>query len=222
MASKQKKHRAKSERTNIRPAHSFASPSKATQKKILLWVIVLLSVAAISVITTFLIIGLVDKGEYEHSINNYLDIRHNGNIPEDNVKALAPEEYWQYIQRTYDTGVEDFMDKLQDITADNADRYREEYGEDYTVSYDASDIHLVNTSALGYVEQYLYNKYNITADRVVKAYTLVLDVTIAGSSRQNTQQLTGYCVILIGDQWYLVKADLDKNFTTVFFTPDLF
>lgn len=197
------------------------SVAPAAQQPPLNWRKLLIpAIALVAVIAIVLVVmsksGSGKGSSYESAIDNYFSVQ-LGDISVSKVKALAPAEYWEYMEDKYG---ETFDEYYEDI-ADELDEYKEnledKYGRNIKITYEITKERDVSEKNLGYIAEYLADQYDINEDDVTAGYRLDMEMTIMGSDDSDDDEVEDVYVLKIGGKWYLAMVELDKENTTVYF-----
>ena len=182
-----------------------------------------LLIPAIAVVAILAIVLLVLPGgkgsgkgsSYEAAIDNYLTLQ-IGKVSASKYKALAPQEYWDYLEdQGYD--FDEYYERIADEVDERVDELEDQYGKNVKYTFEVTRERDVSERNLGYIAEYLADKYDIDVDDVTAGYRLDLEMTISGSDDSDTDEAEDVYVLKIGGKWYLAEVSLDKEDTRVYF-----
>lgn len=182
---------------------NVASKPKAAGNKNL-GVIIAAAVALVLIIV--LIVSVAGGKPYEKAIDNYFDIAFSGKL--DNLKNMAPEAYWEYMEEEYDVDVDDMIDELEDGIEDLVEMMEDEYGKNIKVSYKITDAERFDEDDLKDVKEEMKDNYDISKKSVTDAYELELETKIKGSEDDDEDEVEMY-VVKIDGKWYCMTEYYD-------------
>ena len=212
--------------TPVAPAAYQYSAPATPQKTVDLkkWLIPAIAVVAILAIVLLVLPG--GKGgsggggaasSYEDALDNYFDVHMLGEVSRSGVKALAPDEYWDYMNSRYGDSFDEYYEEIMDDLGDYLEELETEFGSNVKVSYEITDEDSVSDRNLRKIASYLEDQYGIDDDDVTDALELALSYTVRGSKDEFTNEVDGVFVVKIDGRWYVASVDMDGTDTNVDF-----
>lgn len=186
------------------PAQQPASSNSAKKNPLFLW----LGIGGAALVTVLLIVLLVTSlvGEpYKSTIDDYFNVYFYGAY--EKMEDLAPEEYWDYLEESYGTTVDDAIAYYEDYSVYDMllSELEAEYGDDLRFSYKIVHEAELSERKLNVIKDGLKDNYDIPKRTVKKAYELELEVTVSGSEDEDMEE-TELIVVNIDNDWYVTSA----------------
>ncbi len=185
---------------DAQPQEGAPAPKKLNNRNI-----AIIAVAAVVVIIV-LIVALTSGGGYKSAINNYIDVMIKGKV--DKIEKLAPKEYWEYYEDTYDKDIDDVEKEAEDMVELIIDMLEDGYGKNIKVSYKVTKEDKLTESELNKIREGANSKYEITRKSITEGYEIDADMTIKGDDDEMTSEGSAV-VVKINGSWYL--ADFSGN-----------
>ena len=185
---------------DAQPQEGAPAPKKLNNRNI-----AIIAAAAVVVIIV-LIVALTSGGGYKSAINNYIDVMIKGKV--DKIEKLAPKEYWEYYEDTYDKDIDDVEKEAEDMVELIIDMLEDGYGKNIKVSYKVTKEDKLTESELNKIREGANSKYEITRKSITEGYEIDADMTIKGDDDEMTSEGSAV-VVKINGSWYL--SDFSGN-----------
>ena len=147
---------------DAQPQEGAPAPKKLNNRNI-----AIIAAAAVVVIIV-LIVALTSGGGYKSAINNYIDVMIKGKV--DKIEKLAPKEYWEYYEDTYDKDIDDVEKEAEDMVELIIDMLEDGYGKNIKVSYKVTKEDKLTESELNKIREGANSKYEITRKSITEGY----------------------------------------------------
>lgn len=168
---------------------------------------------AVAAIVLIVILAIVfSAAPYKSAVEDYFDFSANGAV--EKLGKLAPEEYWEYMEETRGTSLEDAMDSYEAYAVYDTmiESLEPDYGKNIKFSYKIVHEDELSERKLDTIKDGLKENYGIARRDVKKAYELEIDLTIRGSEDTDTEE-TERIVVNVGKDWYVVSSTGDFTFS---------
>lgn len=139
---------------------------------------------------------------YSKALDNYFAVMGKGETKK--IEALAPPEYWEYLEDEEDQDMDDVIDSFEDYWDEYSDYMEDEYGKNIKISYEILDEKELSEKKLEGIGEALEDTYDIDAKDVTAGYDLELEVTIKGSEDDDSEE-TEMSVVKINGDWYVIS-----------------
>ena len=127
----------------------------------------------------------------------------------DELKSLAPQEYWDYVAESSGKTVEQYIETLVKnrkesylAQTSNEDSF---YGKFLSTKIQVLDTEEISAAELSGIKDTLDEMYGIDASRVGSAYRLCLKIT-SKYSKESSSLAGTTTAIKIGSKWYLIRS----------------
>ena len=177
---------------DAQPQEGAPAPKKLNNRNI-----AIIAAAAVVVIIV-LIVALTSGGGYKSAINNYIDVMIKGKV--DKIEKLAPKEYWEYYEDTYDKDIDDVEKEAEDMVELIIDMLEDGYGKNIKVSYKVTKEDKLTESELNKIREGANSKYEITRKSITEGYEIDADMTIKGDDDEMTSEGSAV-VVKINGSW---------------------
>ena len=176
--------------------------------------------AVAAVIVVIIILSLVFQYPgAAGAINRYYDANYEGKSGQ--IKNLAPEEYWDWVDDKYEIDAKDVKEYYDDeIKEDRVDDLEDEYGKNYKVTFKKDDQDDVKKKDLKKIAEFLKEKYDIKKDDVKAAVKVDGELVIKGSEDDDDDDVEDAYVIKIGGKWYYAYVSIGEESASVQFAID--
>lgn len=192
--------------TLLEGAGVVAAPSakKRFMSIVIVAIVAVVAVLAVCLLSAFGVIG------YKKAVKNYVDVKYKWEYSDERIAALAPKEYWDYLEDADGTEVDDVIDTLEDSADYWIDLYEDEYGDDLRVSYKIKDKDEITDGKLKKIARALHDKYDIKKSSVKKGFDIELEIAFKGSEDEDEDE-DEFAVIKIDDKWYPIWYSIDGD-----------
>ena len=179
---------------------AYAAPAPRSNNKLIIGIIAALLVVAVAAVLLIVFLG-GGGGSYSSALDKALAL-YEGNY--DQVEDMLPPECWDYIEDYENTSKAEYLYQVEDRFERQRINLEEEYGEEYTVSYDLTEEKELSEPKLERAAEYLEKTFYIPAESVTEGYELEVDLTIEGSKGEKTDE-EEMIALKIDGAWYLVR-----------------
>ncbi len=162
---------------------------------------------AVAAVVLIVILAIaLSSAPYKRAVDDYFDVTFNGKY--EKIEKLAPEEYWEYMEDTFDSSADDAIETYEELGVyDNMiDGLEEAYGKHIRFSYKIVHEDELSERKLDTLKDGLKENYDIAKRSVKKAYELEIEITISGSEDTDTEE-SEIIVVNIGNDWYVTTSD---------------
>lgn len=181
-------------------ANGLVNRCKADKK--FMYTCIGVAAAAVAVLVLLLCLVFGAGGGYTAPIDTLIDISFEGKVKK--LKDLAPQEYWDWHEDTYNADIDDLIEEAEDNFDDMMEYYEEQYGDNIKVSYKVEEKKALSSRKLKGIAEALADKYDIDEDKVTAGYELEVEMTIKGSEDDDDDD-SEMTVIKYKGKWYAIS-----------------
>lgn len=158
----------------------------------------ILGVAVVAVVLVIILVSAIFGNGYAKAIDNYVDASMYGKAKA--VKALVPNEMWEYIEDEYDVTLDTVADYYEEMSEASLEILEEDYGKNIKISYVLDEADEVDEYEYEEIKDKL-KEYGVKRKDIKKAVEVEAEMKIKGKEDADTAEVE-LVFVKIGRNWY--------------------